>query len=74
MDNQNDIVRLSVNLPREEAEALRRLAADRNMNITETVRDAIATERFVAEQQKDNAQILVRRPGEPLELVSFRRR
>jgi len=74
MDARDDVVRLSVNLPRREAEALKLLADSRVSTVTEVVRDAIATERYMEEKRQHNAEFLVKIPGEPLERVQFRNR
>ncbi len=71
---ESDVVRLSVNLPRREAEALKALAESRHTTVTEVVRDAIATERYLEEKRLNNAEILVKTPGEPIERVRFRDR
>lgn len=53
-------VRLSVNLPADVAEALRSLADRKGTTISAIVRDAIATEKFLVEEQDKNSQILLR--------------
>jgi hypothetical protein len=56
-----DTVKLSVNVPRDEVEILRELAAQRNTTMTEVLRDAIATEQFLTNELK-NARIIAEEP------------
>jgi predicted transcriptional regulator len=53
-------VRLSVNLSPEVAEALRTLAEKKGATISEIVRNAIATEKFLTEEQEKHSQVLIK--------------
>lgn len=65
-------VRLSVNLSADVAEALRALAAQKGASISEIVRDAIATEAFLVEEQSSGGQILVREKDGSMKQVVLR--
>jgi hypothetical protein len=56
--NSQDVVKLSFNLPRAEAEELRRLAEERQTTITQTLRSAIADEKLLRKQIEDDGKIL----------------
>jgi hypothetical protein len=58
-DKPDEVVRLTVNLTPQVAETLRQLAKDRGSNMTEVLKSAIGTERFIAEAQKADGKILV---------------
>jgi hypothetical protein len=55
-----DKVKVSVNLPGEDIEALEDIAAARHTTKTEALRGAIATERFLREAARNDEQILIR--------------
>ena len=68
-----DVVKLSVNLTPQVAETLRQLAKDRGTNMTEILKSAIGTERFLAEAQKADQKILVEdKDGKVKQLVFHR--
>jgi hypothetical protein len=52
-------VTVTFNLPAEEYQALEALAAQRSVPVTQVIRQAIATERFLADQLDQGARILV---------------
>jgi hypothetical protein len=55
----NEIVKLSFNIPKDEAEELRRLADERRTTITQTLRSAIADEKFLRDQIAEDGKILL---------------
>lgn len=63
-------VKLSVNVPKDEVEILRELAAERNTTMTEVLRQAIATEHFLTDQVKNQGRLVVEEPdGKRTQLV-----
>jgi hypothetical protein len=58
-DEPNELVKVSFNLPREELDALRELAESRNVPVSQALRQAIATERFIDDQIANGDRILV---------------
>jgi hypothetical protein len=60
---ERQIVKASFNLPAGELDRLRALAATRNITVTQALRQAIATECFLAEQPT-GSRVLLQNPGE----------
>ena len=56
--------RLSVNLSQEVADALKAIATDRGITLTEGIRRAISTQKFVEDVLNRGGKILVVEPGE----------
>jgi hypothetical protein len=54
---ESSLVRLNVNLNAETAEALKAVAADKNISVTEAVRRAIAVYKFIAEENQRGRHI-----------------
>jgi len=59
LNGTQEIVKLSFNLPKAEAEELKRLAAERQTTVTQTLRSAIADEKLLREQIADKGKILL---------------
>lgn len=53
------MIKLSVNLSEDVIEALRELAKTRNVTMTEVIRDAIGTEKFLEDARQSNKKILI---------------
>lgn len=58
----SEVVKASFNLPEDELDRLRALAAARSVTVTQALRQAIATERFIAEQP-EGTKVLIQEPG-----------
>lgn len=56
---EREQMRLSVNLSPDVADALRELAHRRGKTITEVIRDAIATEKFLDDEQRKGGDIII---------------
>lgn len=70
MDNKSKVVKMSVNLSQEAIEALKSIAEDRGVTVTEVLRHAIGLEKYVDKVQKENGKILVETSkGQVRELV-----
>jgi predicted transcriptional regulator len=59
-----EVVKVSVNLPVETLDELRKLAQQRKVSMTQVIKDAIALEGYVAGETANHAQVLIKRPGE----------
>jgi phosphoribosylcarboxyaminoimidazole (NCAIR) mutase len=66
-------VRLSVNLSREAADALRAIADRHGITLTEAIRRAISTQKFVEDALDDGAKVLIAEPGESARELVFLR-
>ena len=63
----------SFNLPDEDLEQLRRLAAERNVTMTQALRQAIADSSFLSQQAETHNKLLVETPdGRVREIVIHR--
>jgi hypothetical protein len=58
-----DVVKFTVNLPRQSAEMLREIAANRGTTVTETVRQLISTEKVLQDALDEGGKILIEYPG-----------
>jgi Ribbon-helix-helix protein, copG family len=57
---KTDRTQLTVNLPCEVVDALRSLAQERGVTMTEVLRQAVTTEKFLADAQRQGDTILLR--------------
>ena len=64
-------VRLSVNLSAEAAEAIREMTSRRGITITEALRRAISTQKYVEDAMERGAKILIEEPGKPVKELVF---
>jgi Ribbon-helix-helix protein, copG family len=55
------VKKASFNLPEEELRELRRLAAERNVSVTQALRQAIADSSFIERQIRDKNRLLIER-------------
>ena len=55
----NAPVKLSVNLSREVVEALKDIAQEQGTTVTEALRKAISTEKFLRDAAKEGAKVLI---------------
>lgn len=59
MSSTQQLVRLSVNMNEETAQALKELTKKQGLSLTETVRRAIAVYRFIFNEVKDRKRIVL---------------
>jgi hypothetical protein len=59
---ERDVVKLSVNLPRDVVDALREIAAEKGTTVTEALRRSVSTQKFVEDSVKGGSKILVEDP------------
>lgn len=52
-------IKMSVNLPAADVKTLKLLASKRNTTMTEVLRQAIGTEKFIDDAHRDGSKILV---------------
>ncbi|MCT2279890.1 ribbon-helix-helix protein, CopG family [Micromonospora chalcea] len=64
-------VRLSINLSAEAAEAIRAITARRGITITEAIRRAISTHKYVDDAAERGAKILVEEPDSTVRELIF---
>jgi len=65
------VVKVSFNLPKDELDGLRELATRRRVTVTQALRQAIATERFLAEQPQ-GSKVFIEDPDGKMREVVFR--
>ncbi len=63
--------KLAINLTNEAAAAVRDIAAEKGLTVSEVIRRAIALEKFVVEQLDRNGTFLVKLPDGSIETVHF---
>jgi len=63
------VVKASFNLPREELDGLKELAKKRHVSVTQALRQAIATERFLSEQPPGSRVFIEDSDGNRREVV-----
>lgn len=59
-------VKISANLSEEVVNALRDIAAKKNVSLTEALRQAISTELFLVDAQRRNAKVLIEEPDKTM--------
>ncbi|MCI0634934.1 MAG: ribbon-helix-helix domain-containing protein [Actinobacteria bacterium] len=64
--------KVTVNLSDETIEDLKAVAEKRGITLTEAIRKAIATEKFVQDERDEGAKILIEKPGGRVREVEFR--
>lgn len=57
------IVKISANLAQDVVEDMKRRAAEQGITLTELLRQALATQKFIQEEQDNGTQVLLRRKG-----------
>jgi predicted transcriptional regulator len=67
------VKKASFNLPDEELEQLRQLAAERNVTVTQALRQAIADSSFIQEQVREKNKLLVEKKDGSIREISVHR-
>ncbi len=57
--DEANVVKVSFNLPKDEADELRQLAAKRNTTLTHTLRSALANEKLLRDEVEDDSKVLI---------------
>lgn len=66
------VKKVTVNLSDETIRDLQEVADKRGITLTEAIRRAIATEKFVQDERDEGSKILVEKPGGRVREVEFR--
>jgi hypothetical protein len=66
-------IKASFNLPEDELEELRQVAAARNLTVTQMLRQAIADELFFLKQVDENNKVLIETPEGAVRQMIFTR-
>jgi hypothetical protein len=56
------VKKASFNLPEEDLDELRRLAAERNVTVTQALRQAISDSSFIERQIREKNKLVIKRP------------
>ena len=72
MEEAKKVVKLTVNLSEEAYEALKSLADQQKTTVTDALRKAIGTEKYVRDQQASGAKILVQDTDKNIQQLVFR--
>jgi predicted transcriptional regulator len=65
-------VKLSVNLPDETVELLKKLAEKRGTTMTQVLKEAVATENFLDNETRQGKKILIEEPDKTLHRLIFK--
>jgi len=64
--------KVSINLPSDTLDAIRRIAEHRNLTMTDAICRAVATENYVQDEIENGGTILVKKPDGKYKEVVFR--
>lgn len=64
-------VKLTVNLPDSTVEALKGIAQDRGITVTEALRQAVESQRFLQQEIQQGSKVLLEKPDDSLRQVIF---
>ena len=62
-----DVTQVTVNIPTEEYEALKKFAKEGNISVTQALRQAIAQITFLSDRVKAGSKVIVRDPSAQIE-------
>lgn len=71
-DDEKNAVRLSVNVSPDVANTLRELATFHNTSVTDVIRKAVSTEKFLQDAIKRDAKVLIEEPDKSIKQVVLR--
>ena len=69
---EKDLKKVSIDLPSDTLDAIRRIAEHRNLTMTDAIRRAVATESYIEDQINNGGTILVKKPDGTYKEVVFR--
>ena len=69
---ERDLQKVSINLPIDTLDAIRRIAEHQNLTMTDAIRRAVATESYIEDEIKNGGMILVKKPDGTYKEVVFR--
>ena len=64
-------VKVTVNLPEETVDAIKSIAADRGITVTEAMRQVIENQRYLHQEVKTGGKVLIEKPNQPLRQLVF---
>jgi len=69
---EEDLQKVSIDLPSDTLDAIRKIAEHRNLTMTDAIRRAIATESYIEDEIENGGTILVKKPDGTYKEVVFR--
>jgi hypothetical protein len=69
---EKDLQKVSIDLPSDTLDAIRRIAEHRNLTMTDAICRAVATESYVEDETNNGGTILVKKPDGTYKEVIFR--
>jgi hypothetical protein len=69
---ERDLQKVSLNLPSDTLDNVRRIAKHQNLTMTDAIRRAIATESYVEDETNNGGTILVKKPDGTYKEIVFR--
>ena len=72
MSEKSKVVKTTVNLPAEALDAIRHIAERRGITMTEAIRQAIATEKFLFDAQKEGGKLLIEERDKKVKQIILR--
>ena len=69
---ERDLQTVSINLPSNVLDAIRKIAEHRNLTMTDAICRAVATESYVQDEMENGGTILVKKPDGTYKEVVFR--
>ena len=71
MASDNNLVKVSMNLPSDDIRTIDEIARRKHITKTDVVRRGISAERFIEQLRDENARLVVHRPDGSIERVVF---
>ena len=69
---ERDLQKVSINLPSDTLDAIRKISEHRSLTMTDAIRRAIATESYIEDEIENGGTILVKKPDGTYKEVIFR--
>lgn len=64
-------VKVTVNLPEDTVDAIKRIAEERGTTVTEAMRQVIESQRYLQQEIKQGSKVLIEKPDQSLRQVIF---
>ena len=64
-------IKVTVNLPDDTVEGLRKIAAEKGITLTEAMRQVIESQRFLHQEMRKGSKVLLEKPDQTLRQVIF---
>jgi hypothetical protein len=69
---EKDLQKVSIDLPSDTLDAIRKIAEHRNLTMTDAIRRAVVTESYIEDEINNGGTILVKKPDGTYKEVVFR--